>query len=42
MPLAISDAFFAVAAIVFLIDLIRTGSLTSAGLACISVGLVLI
>ena len=41
MSLTLSDAFFIVAAILFVIELIRTGSLTAAGLACVSVGLVL-
>lgn len=40
--ITLSDAFFIVAAIIFVIDLIRSGSLTSAGLACIAVGLALV
>lgn len=42
MSLTISDAFFIVATILFVIELIRTGSLTAAGLGCVSVGLVFV
>lgn len=42
MSLTISAVFFVVAAILFVIDTVRSGSLVSAGLACLAVGLALV
>lgn len=42
MTLTVSDVFFVVAAILLVIEFLQNRSLTTAALACIAVGLILL